>query len=380
MSSPGDADLEASVVRGPAPVVHEEWLALALRAGRTPYELFPGWQEAWWRHRGETARRMTIVVRRHGQLRALLPLAIERAGIARVAGVDWATFDGVLVERGDQAAVRAAIDVLPATGARAMIWHGLRADAAVLEGVPRHIGLVQRAAAPLLTLDDAWETTFARLMSKRTRDKLVSKWRAFERLGDVSTRVLREPAELLAALGDIASIHHARWDTLARERGIHDRSLFASPSGMAFLRDGLSELAADGVERLLLLELDGRPVAFRQYAVVGDTLYGQRVGFHPDYHRFSPGLLVLVRSFEAAIGEGVRLANLGHGTDDYKRSLVDHEVGVARGILALRRAGRPMATGMTAIYRVRGAVRESTIPRRVRAVRAHARGLGKRAR
>ena len=367
------------VLRGADPEIDRPaWRALAATARETPPQLLPGWQDAWWKHRGHGSERVTIVVERGDVLVGVLPLAIgrSRAGqrIARLAGVDWTCCDGAIVapERSVEVATR-LIDGLAAVPHDAVVWGGLRADAVLGEVLGGRLRRVPRAAAPLLDLDTSWEETFARLMSKRTRQKLVSKWRGLDRLGAVSIEVLDQADDLLARLDEIAAIHHARWESLTAERGVRDRSLFASAAGLAELRDRLAGLAADGAVRVLLVSIDGRPVAFRQYALVGGVLHGERSSFRPELAHYSLGLFAIVRAFEAAIGEGATLANLGHGTDDYKRQLVDRDVAVDRAILAgPGPLGRVTAVALERLYRLRGVAREAgalELTRRLRRAR-----------
>jgi CelD/BcsL family acetyltransferase involved in cellulose biosynthesis len=369
LSAPGDAGLDVRVVEGRG-VEADDWVALAGQARETPPQLLPGWQEAWWRHRGGGSRRVTITVRRAGLLVAIVPLSVRTCGVGVIAAMDWGVSDGIVALPDDVEAARAGLAALSRAGVRVMVWGGLRPDALILRAAAAPVHLVERAAAPVLDLDTEWETTFARIMGKRTRQKLVTKWRGLDRLGAVDVTVLSSRKEILASLDPVRAIHRARWEPLIAERGLRDRSAFASEDGMRFLRDALGGLADDGAARMLILAIDGRPVAFRQYAIVGGVLHGERSGFVPDIAHQSPGLLVIVRSFEAAVAEGASLANLGHGTDDYKRQLTDREIGVARGVMAVGTVGgRLLAAGLVATFRARRIVRESSLPANVRSLR-----------
>ena len=252
--------------------------------------------------------------------------------MARVAGVRWGWTDGVLAEAGGRVEIaRALIDALAEVSFDVLCIDGLRADSAV--SAVCGLRTASLVSVPLVDLADTWEETFA-LMSKRSRDKLASKWRRFEREHRVTSVVCRDAAAIRAVFPDYVRVHRARWGSLETARGVRDGSPLADDVGAAFACDALCGLADDGVGRLLVIEADGVPVAFRQYAIVGDMVHGDRHVFDPAYARYSLGLLAIVRGFEDAIAAGARLASLGNGNDDYKRQLTSRTEPVLRGVIA----------------------------------------------
>jgi len=314
------------------------WRDLALESRGTPPQLLPGWQEVWWRRQAtDKTHAVTLAAYRDTQLVGLLPLALRRGRsglrVARVAGVDWAWSDGVLAAAGDRIEIaRSLIESLAGTPYDVLCFDGLRTDSAVSSVCDlRTISLLP---VPLVDLAETWEETFTNLMSKRSRDKLASKWRRFEREHSVTRVVHRDAAAISAAFPDYVRVHRARWSSLEMARHVRDVSPLADDVGVVFARYALCGLADDGVGRLLVIEADGVPVAFRQYAVIGDVLHGDRNEFDPAYARYSLGLLAIASAFEDAIADGVRLASLGNGNDEYKHHLTSRTEPVVRGVFA----------------------------------------------
>lgn len=64
------------------------------------------------------------------------------------------------------------------------------------------------------------------------------------------------------------------------------------------------------------------PMAFLTCTLYEGTAYLDFIGFHPDYARYSPGLLLLLHAFEVFCREGgVRIVDFGRGDASYKQEL-----------------------------------------------------------
>ncbi len=358
------------------------WRDLAVTADATPPQFLPGWQEAWWRHRARPGTRpVTIAAYRGESLVGLLPLALVRRRrvlrLARIAGLDWGWGHGVLAVRDDCVEIaQALLRSSAGTGYDVLRLDGLQAGSAV--GAATRLHTVPLTPVPLVDFAGTWEETFLRLMSKRTRKKLTSKWRRFRREHDVTVTVHRDDLAIRAVFPDYVRVHRARWASLQAARGVRDVSPLATDHGAEFAREALCGLAVDGVGRLLVIEAEGSPVAFREFAVVDDFVHGYRNEFDPSFARYSLGVLAIASAFDDAIAGGARLGSLGNGNDAYKDHLTTRKEPVLRGFVAgdtlLGGAG---TTALTGGHRLRGAVRDSIdghprMERAVRRVRARA--------
>ena len=86
-------------------------------------------------------------------------------------------------------------------------------------------------------------------------------------------------------------------------------------------RDGWA--AARGALRLLVLRLDGRPLAALLGVQDDGVHYLLKGGFDPAYARYSPGQLVLAQAIASAFADGLRRVELGGGADAYKLQWAD---------------------------------------------------------
>jgi CelD/BcsL family acetyltransferase involved in cellulose biosynthesis len=91
------------------------------------------------------------------------------------------------------------------------------------------------------------------------------------------------------------------------------------------------------VPRIVLLELEGRAIAFHYYLVLEGCMYVHRLGFDPEFARFSPGLVNTLDAIEAAAAEGATRVEFLGGAERYKVELADgfeplcHGLGLASG-------------------------------------------------
>jgi CelD/BcsL family acetyltransferase involved in cellulose biosynthesis len=126
-------------------------------------------------------------------------------------------------------------------------------------------------------------------------------------------------------------LHRLRWE------GRPDGSTFGTPGGQRFQRDALPRLADEGHFAMLTLRIDGRPVAFMNWFVIGSTIFLYRNGYDESVGRFGPGLVALRRAMAAASERGARRMEYLGGAERYKRELADRfdpmyqGFGLARG-------------------------------------------------
>ena len=70
--------------------------------------------------------------------------------------------------------------------------------------------------------------------------------------------------------------------------------------------------------RLLILDLDDRPVAARYEFAYRGRVFDYLPGHHPDLHRYSVGLVLLSHCVETAIERGEQELDLLRGDEQYK--------------------------------------------------------------
>lgn len=301
----------------------------------SPY-LLHAWVKAWWDTHGDEADLRIHCARRNGLLVGVLPLCARREHGLRVArfvgGADSALAD-VLVAPDEDPEIAATLAERAADEAD---------DLADLFGLPEHnrlaaafgegrLTLVPRIGAPVLDLSPGWDAIYRERVSSKHRKAHRRLRRQLGAQGAFEFRLARTPAEIEQALEEAFALHALRW----RDRP--DRSGFSSPAGRALHRQAMPALAAGDIARIVTLRLDGRPIAFTAFFVLGGSMVLHRLAFDPAFGRWSPGVLATHDALEAAAAEGVQRVEFLGGEEPYKLALADRleplyeGFGLARG-------------------------------------------------
>jgi CelD/BcsL family acetyltransferase involved in cellulose biosynthesis len=312
------------------------WDGLVLAMARPSPYLLHAWVRAWWDTHGDGAELRIHCAHRNGLLVGALPLCARREHGLRVArfvgGADSALAD-VLVAPGEGPGVAAALAERAADEAD---------DLADLFGLPEHnrlaaafgegcLTLVRRISAPVLDFAAGWDAIYRERVSAKHRKAHRRLRRQLGAQGAFESRLARTPAEIEQALEEAFALHALRW----RDRP--DHSTFSSPAGRALHRHAMPALAAGGIARIVTLRLEGRPLAFTAFFVLGRSMVLHRLAFDPAFGRWSPGLLATHDALEAAAAEGVQRVEFLGGEEPYKLALADRleplyeGFGLARG-------------------------------------------------
>ena len=92
---------------------------------------------------------------------------------------------------------------------------------------------------------------------------------------------------------------------------------------------------------MLTMRLDGRPIAFHSWLIVGSSIYLHRNAFDAELSRYGPGLVALRHSLAAAADRGATRVEFLGGAEQFKRDLADHFEPLYQGFgLARGPAGR----------------------------------------
>lgn len=298
-----------------------EWDDLVVAAPRPSPFLLHGWLSAWWQH--APGRQIRIEVGLSGErLVAAIPLELAtHAGltVARVMGHHHtALADVVAAADHREDAVPFALEALASTGADYVDIFGF-ADGSSLHRAADASGafVVRRVEAPTLDLTEGWDAVYRAKTTSKKRNLHKRRRRQLSSLGDLTMTVARSEPELAAALEDAFVLHDLRW------RGRPDGSGFATAAGRRFHHEAVRRLAVKDVARILLLRVDGRPIAFHYYFVLEQQMYVHRLAFDPAFARYSPGQIATLAAIEAAAEEGVRRVEFLGGGERYKMELAD---------------------------------------------------------
>lgn len=184
---------------------------------------------------------------------------------------------------------------------------------AAFEEAGKVVELAQATWCPVVKLPRSW-MEYRRSLSANARYNLQRKQKALERLGAVSYRDIRKGPEVSETFQTFMTLHGMRWGLRGTAGGA-----FRHPRFARFHRDIVTIFEAQGWLDLSLLMLDDRPIAGLYGFVVEGTYYLYLPGLDPTVaSQASPGMLLLARRIQQAIGEGQGMVDLLRGDAAYK--------------------------------------------------------------
>ena len=306
-----------------------DWEQLATASGN-PFATLE-WTETWLEHAaGPYVPHLFLARDPGGRTAAIVPLVIARGRYVRKArflGFRAANQVGPIcapedAELGDEALRR----VLAATRRD---WDVFLAENLPGTGWDARLGAkaIRTKGAPLVRGPwKSWDDYLAS-RTRNLRSELRRKERRLQEQGLTHTTV-RTAEELEPALDALFDLHRGRWGSEA------------SPffSGLeTFHRAFARAASARGWVRLLVLELDGRPVAANYSLRFGDAEWSYQLGRDLRLEHASVGLIGCAIAVRGAFAEGATEFRLGPGEQPYKLRLANDNssldtVGIAHGL------------------------------------------------
>ena len=220
-------------------------------------------------------------------------------------GADRSTLADLLVSDGAPASVAPSlVERAACSGQHVADLFGLPGDSLLARSAgSRDLRFVARLEAPVLDLDGGWDAVYTEKTTSKRRNLHQRRRRQLAALGTLECSVARTEPELMSALEHAFALHARRW---------HGRPEAA-----------LRALAANGLPRIVLLSLDGRPLAFSYYFIFEQRMYMHRLAFDPAYAAYSPGLVNVLDALSSASEEGVAKVEFLGGAERFKRELSD---------------------------------------------------------
>lgn len=168
------------------------------------------------------------------------------------------------------------------------------------------------AVSPRLDLPATWEAYLASL-GKKDRHELRRKIRRlYESGASVDFDVLSTQEEVVGAMDDFLALH-----TQSRQ----DKTDFMTPEMESFFRRMASALAADGLVKLFMLRINGKPAATVLCFDAGSHLYLYNSGYDPEFSGLSVGLVSKALVLQWAIENGMSGLDFLRGDEPYKYDL-----------------------------------------------------------
>lgn len=303
------------------PLGRDEWNALVARnPTNTAFQTFE-WFDTWWAAFGSRHRLHLLTVHDGPQVIGIAPLmrVREPLGLRQLELVGMPNADYL-----DLIAPVRREEVLPAL---CRFLHAERAswDMIVLRNLPersptagefgahfRSLGLGvmdrERQPCPVVLLHGQGAAT-QRILERYSFRRRV---RRLEQRGPVRFRVLDSPEEIDAALPAFFEQHVQRWEATS------DPSPFTDPAFRAWYRALAQAAQAAGWLHFSVLECGSRPAAFHFGFRYGGTLSWYKPSFDWEFHRESPGTVLIMHLIQDAQTRGLAELDFSSGLEPFK--------------------------------------------------------------
>jgi len=192
-------------------------------------------------------------------------------------------------------------------------------------GMVCHVEETDRS--PVLPLPGDFEGYLGRLGKKERHELRRKLRRASELVPGLGYRVTSGAAELARDLDSFFSLHRA--SQKEKEEFMDDRM-------ERFFRDIAGRFLSAGKLRLSFLSVGEADIASAFQLEWDGSLLLYNSGFDPEYRRIGPGLILLARCIEEAIGRGGREYDFLRGRERYKYDLGGVDRVVYRATVGLR--------------------------------------------
>ena len=296
----------------------DEWDDLAHRAGADPF-LRRGWIAAWRTAFGR-GRPVALLVRRGGQLAGLVPMEARR-GVLRSPTNPHTPHFGLLAD--DVQARRMLVEGLLSRRSRVVMLGHLAVETGDVERVRAaaqaagYRGVVSLAGRSPYVAGRATLAEHERSLSRNLRHDVARRLRRLGENGIVTTETSDGSHSLERLLEEGFAVEARGW------KGRHGTAIVSRSDTHRFYTEVARWAAAARMLRLAFLRLDGRAIAF-QFDLESDGVhYSLKIGYDPEYERFSPGKLLAYSVVASAISRGLASYELLGVDEPWKERFTD---------------------------------------------------------
>jgi CelD/BcsL family acetyltransferase involved in cellulose biosynthesis len=308
--------------------LRDEWNALLQTSTSDGVFLTHQWLCSWWRHLSEGRRLSILLARESGKLIGILPVARRRPQYARMmpamfeflgSGVIGSDYLDLIAARGREEEVAASLaDYIHSRGIMLQLSQ-LRGGSCVVSQLVNHLQQHQWTAAhtklnvcPYIDLAGLnWQGYLAKL-GPNIRKNLNRYLRLLPANFEMRVDCVQTVGEVDSALDILIDLHRKRWGATGLSEA------FQTTDVIAFHKDFARLAAEQGWLRLLVLWLNGQPVASLYGLRYGPTFYFYQSGFDPAFSKHSVGVATMGLAIKTAIEEGSLEYDFLHGDEEYK--------------------------------------------------------------
>ena len=328
VATPVQEDLRATWITstGDFARLGPEWRQLHAGGGHENAFLTFEWMFTWWRHYGRGQKLAVIVIRAGGRVIGIAPFYLRRQfRLARclvfLAG-DHVGSDhlDVLAAPGCEAAVVAKLASMLLS--RTPAWDSIELGEVGKDSLAASLGArlvaegmtceeAPASVCPYTVLPSSFEEYLAGA-SANLRSNFRRRSRQIQDAGRVDFLMLSEPAAVEGGFSDLLRLHRLRFQQLGED------SAFLKVGVPEFHREALRALAAQGLVRLFLLQVNGESVAALYGFSSGRCFQFYQSGMHPEWAKYGVGLITMGNTIREAIAGGHIIFDFLRGCEEYK--------------------------------------------------------------
>jgi CelD/BcsL family acetyltransferase involved in cellulose biosynthesis len=308
--------------------LRERWNEVLMSSSSDCAFLTHEWLSTWWKHLADQRQLSILVASDQGRIVGMLPVAERRAQLARMmprvleflgSGLIGSDYLDAIIEGGFEEEVTAAFaQHVHARGLMLQLSQVRSGSAAVMRLANRLRSSGWRAAesklniCPYIDLNGLNWQTFLSGLGSNIRKNLNRYLRLLPSNFEMNVDCVREAERAEAALTTVIELHEKRW------RAAGTSEAFQTPAVVEFHREFVRLAAENGWLRLLILSLNGQPVASLYGLFYGRKFYFYQSGFDPAFSKHSVGVATMGLSIKTAIEEGALEYDFLHGNEEYK--------------------------------------------------------------
>ncbi|MBI3913298.1 MAG: GNAT family N-acetyltransferase [Chloroflexi bacterium] len=299
-----------------------DWNALLAQSASDSLFSTWEWQTTWWEHLGQGELRLISFRDDAGALLGIAPLFWHDSQLALVGCVDVSDYLDLIVARGHEPEVYAALlDVLASADfAAAQRAHFCNLPAASpllaqFEPIARargwRVNARQEDVAPFIELPASWDA-YLESLDKKQRHEMRRKLR---RVAEVEHRWFTLPRDAAAApaVRDFIELH---------KRSRPDKNVFMDERMQNFFSAMAELMHARGWLELSFLQIQNQPAAAIFSFVYNNVMLVYNSGYDPqNFGAWSPGVVLFAFSIQDAIAARRRVYDLLQGNEAYKYRL-----------------------------------------------------------
>jgi CelD/BcsL family acetyltransferase involved in cellulose biosynthesis len=286
--------------------------------------ILPSWMQVWWQSFGAGNDMFIRTYKDNDTVIGVAPLMKKGDTASFLGGTDVCDYQDCIVAPGKEADFTGALfDDMQKNGISVLDLKHVRPDSLVMQTIKQMASekgfdftADKEDVSFEMPLPDNFETYLDSLNSKQ-RHEVRRKLRRLYEEGNIQYRFIGSGPELSAALETFF-----RMFVESRQ----DKAEFLTDYMKQYFRAIVKAMADDGILRLGILELDGKPVAEILCFEYQGCLYLYNSGYDPQYVGLSAGVLSKVLAIKYCIDKGIKKFDFLKGAEPYKAHIGGQEI------------------------------------------------------